>query len=383
MDPVPQTIENPEYRLARRVTLNGAYLDFVLGVIKIVVGWIAHSQALIADGIHSMSDLATDFLVLLAARHGSKEADDRHPYGHNRIETLASVLLAGALALVAIGISWGAIGRLLSDQPLPVPGAIALLVAAMSAVLKEAIYRYTMRAARKLDSNLLKANAWHSRSDALSSLVVIAGVGGALLGFPWADALAAVGVSLMILQVAWSIGHEGVHELIDTGLEEKELVRIRDTVLAIDGVRDMHELRTRRMGSGVLADLHIHVPSAVSVSEGHRIGDEVYKRLKQEFSRLADVVVHVDCEDDTEQRPSSNLPLRHSVEVEVRAAVADVFGDADVLRRLTLHYLGGKLHIELWLTPPDRPDLDLRASALRTRLSAMPNVGTVTLFAEF
>ncbi|KAA3623629.1 MAG: cation transporter [Proteobacteria bacterium] len=379
-----QSTESSDYALTRRVTVNGGILDFALGVLKILVGWIAHSQSLVADGIHSLSDLATDFMVLLAARHGSRAADDMHPYGHDRIETLASVVLATLLAIVAVGIAWSAVARLLSGEPLVVPGILALVVAAFSAILKEGIYHYTIRAARKLNSRLLTANAWHSRSDALSSLVVMAGVGGALLGIEWADAAAAIGVSAMILHVAWSIGHEGVSELIDTGLDEEQRVRIRDTVLGIDGVRDMHELRTRRMGAGVFADLHVHVPSAVSVSEGHRIGDEVYKRLTKRFDHLNDVVVHVDCEDDTEQRPSSNLPLRNEIESTVRQMVNEVYGSKNVFRRLTLHYLGGKIHFELWLTRADdaRIDLDTGSDALRRRLERIANAGSVTLLAE-
>ncbi len=380
------TVEQPanlsNYAIARRVTVNGGIADLLLGAVKIMVGWLAQSQALVADGIHSLSDLATDFLVVLAARHGSREADTHHPYGHDRIETLASVILAGALALVALGITWSAGSRLISGEPIAVPGIIALVVAAGSALVKEGIYHYTIRAARQLDSKLLKANAWHSRSDALSSLVVMAGVGGALIGFTWADAVAAIGVSALILQVAWSIGHDGVRELIDTGLDKEELFKIREVVLSVDGVRDMHELRTRRMGQGVLADLHVHVPSAVSVSEGHRIGDEVYLRLRQKFDYFNDVVVHIDCEDDTEQRPSSGLPLRPAIESRVQALVREVYGSSDVFRRLTLHYLGGKIHIELWLAPTESVDTAQDAGRLRERLETIPDVGSVTLLTE-
>jgi cation diffusion facilitator family transporter len=381
---VQPTSDNADYLLARRVTINGAILDFALGVVKVVVGWLAQSQALIADGIHSLSDLATDFLVVIAARHGSRAADAQHPYGHDRIETVASVVLASLLGIVALGITYSAVERLLSDQPIPVPGFIALVVAAASALLKEGIYHYTIRAARKLKSRLLKANAWHSRTDALSSVVVMVGVGGALIGFPWADAVAAIGVSALILQVAWSIGNEGIRELIDTGLDREELVRIRETVLSVDGVRDMHELRTRRMGSGVLADMHVHVPSAVSVSEGHRIGDEVYIRLRQKFDYLSDVVVHVDCEDDTEQRPSSMLPLRDRIESQVLDMIAQVYGTTDLFRRLTLHYLGGKVHLELWLAPPEGMDIDISegAAKLRSALETIDNVGSITLLTD-
>ena len=159
---------------------------------------------------------------------------------------------------------------------------------------------------------------------------------------------------------------------------------MRDTVLSVDGVRDMHELRTRRMGSGVLADMHVHVPSAVSVSEGHRIGDEVYKRLKNRFDYLSDVVVHVDCEDDTEQRPSSALPLRGEIERQVHHMVEQVFETPDAFRRLTLHYLGGKIHIELWLKDAEgaRTEAAAGAAELRELLETLPDIGSVTLLTE-
>ncbi len=382
--PVTQYEHSPDYRLTFRVTVVGGVFDLILGLIKIVVGLLAHSQALVADGIHSLSDLVSDVMVILAARHAGRDADDRHPYGHDRIETVASVVLAAILAVVALGIGWDSLVRLQSDQAPAVPGILALAVATASALVKEFIYHYTMRAARRLNSKLLAANAWHSRSDALSSLVVMIGLGGALLGYPWADAVAAIVVSGMILQVAWGIGREGVAELIDTGLDDRELAKIRDAVLAVNGVRDMHELRTRRMGSGVLADMHIHVPSAVSVSEGHRIGDEVHARLKRQFSFLSDIVVHVDCEDDTEQRPSSMLPLRDRVEQQVHRQVVECLGSADAYRRLTLHYLGGKLHMELWLRPDAArvDDVDGAIAELRQRLEAIPNSGNVVMLSE-
>ncbi len=373
-----------EYEITRRVTLVGGFIDLVLAIAKILVGVLAYSQALIADGIHSLSDLATDFMVILAARHASADADEDHPYGHDRIETVASVVLAILLGLVAAGICWDSLERLLSSQTQPVPGALALVVATISALLKEGVFHYTMRAARAIKSGLLKANAWHSRSDALSSLVVMAGIGGALMGFAWADAIAAIAVSFMILQVAWSIGKDGISELIDTGLDAEERRKIHESVLSIDGVRDMHELRTRSMGSAVFADLHIHVPSAVSVSEGHRIGDEVFLQLKRNFDYFTDIVVHVDCEDDTEFRPSAGLPLRHLIEPRVQQIVAGTFGANDVFRRLTIHYLGGKLHLELWLDKSATGGTlaEGKTNSLREALCGIDDVGSVTLLTE-
>ena len=235
----------------------GSIVDLLLGVVKIVVGFVSHSQALIADGVHSFSDLATDALVIVAARQAREGPDDEHPYGHGRIQTAATVLLAVSLALVAIGIAWNSISYLWSAEALPHSGYLALLAAAGSAVIKEGMYHYTVRSARRLQSNLLKANAWHHRSDAFSSLVVIAGVGGSIAGFPWADPLAAVVVAAMIIRVAWKIGREGYDELIDTGVSSNLAKRIGEEIRLVDGVAEMHQLRTRKMGSKILSLIHI------------------------------------------------------------------------------------------------------------------------------
>jgi cation diffusion facilitator family transporter len=176
---IPGSLDR-RYREVRKVTLIGAVVDLVLGVVKIVVGYAASSQALIADGVHSLSDLATDFLVLFAAKHSHREADAEHPYGHGRIETVATVALGVALLAVAAGICYEAVARFLETETLPHPGALALVIALLSVASKEAIYQYTVRVARRLRSNMLHANAWHSRTDAISSIVVVIGVGGAM-----------------------------------------------------------------------------------------------------------------------------------------------------------------------------------------------------------
>ncbi|MGD8557525.1 MAG: cation diffusion facilitator family transporter, partial [Chromatiales bacterium] len=185
----PKEQGQARYREMRKVTLIGSVVDLLLGVFKILVGWIASSQSLIADGVHSLSDLATDFVVLYAAKHGSREADEEHPYGHGRIETLATAGLGVALVLVAIGIAWDATSRLFEPERLFQPGIWALVVALLSVVLKEWIYHYTMRVAKRVKSAMLEANAWHSRTDAISSIVVVIGVGGTMLGLDYLDAI--------------------------------------------------------------------------------------------------------------------------------------------------------------------------------------------------
>ena len=336
------------YRETIKVTLVGSVLDLLLGVAKIVVGFIAHSQALIADGIHSLSDLGTDIIVLYAAKHSHQEADEEHPYGHGRIETVATVGLGIALIAVSIGISIDAVGRLFHPDELWVPGIWALVVATISIISKEAIYHYTMRAAKKYRSNMLKANAWHSRSDAISSIVVVIGVGGSMAGLNYLDAIAAVGVALMIAKIGWDLAWHSLRELIDTGLEPERVEAIRSAILAVNGVKTLHILRTRLMGGEALVDVHIQVGPQVSVSEGHQISETVRQEVIREFDEVSDVMVHIDPEDDEMHAVNTGLPLREELLDKLQAAWKDIDA-AQRIDDVTIHYLEGKIDVELLL----------------------------------
>lgn len=334
------------YREAARVTIIGAVLDLVLGIAKLVVGFLAHSQALIADGVHSLSDLATDGMVLYAARHGSREPDTEHPYGHGRFETVATVGLAVALVLVAGGIAWDAAARLFHPDRLLHPGIPALIVAALSIAGKEWIYHYTMRVARRQRSDLLRANAWHSRTDAMSSVIVVVGVAGTMAGLDYLDAIAAVGVALMVAHIGWRLGWNAVKELVDTAVDERQVSELRERIMDVGGVRDLHLLRTRRAGGQVLVDVHVIVDGALSVSEGHHIGDMVRQRLLEEFEGVTDVTVHIDPEDDERHPGSSGLPARSEMVRRIRRQLVGI-DEAGGIERFTLHYLGGKVRVEL------------------------------------
>jgi cation diffusion facilitator family transporter len=338
------------YRVIRKVTLVGSVIDLLLGVIKIIVGISARSQALIADGIHSLSDLATDFLVLFAAKHAHRQADDEHPYGHGRIETVATVILGVSLVIVALGISYDAVRRLLTPELLLHPGWLALLVAVGSVVSKELIYQYTARAARRLRSKMLQANAWHSRSDAISSIIVVIGVLATMAGYPSFDALAAVAVALMIAKIGWDLLWKSVQELIDTALDPDEVEAIRRTIMAVDGVRACHMLRTRHSGSDALVDVHILVDPALSVSEGHQIGEAVLGRLIDTVEVVSDVMVHIDPEDDELASPNSGLPLRNEI-VRRLDKQWQHLGIDERLDKLVLHYLDGRVHVDVFLNP--------------------------------
>jgi cation diffusion facilitator family transporter len=340
------------YREVSRVTLIGAVVDLVLGIIKILVGIFAQSQALIADGVHSLSDLATDFLVLFAAKHSHREADTEHPYGHGRIETVATVALGMALTAVAVGIGWDSVRRLLDPALLLHPGGLALLIAFLSVLSKEAIYQYTARVARRLRSRMLLANAWHSRTDAISSIVVMIGVGGAMAGVSWLDAIAAVAVAVMIAKIGWDLLWKSLKELIDTALESEQVEAIRREILQVSGVRALHMLRTRRSGNDALVDVHILVDPALSVSEGHQIGEYVRTRLLHQIDEVSDVTVHIDPEDDELAPTCMNLPLRDEIlrRLERQWQTLDSKPKID---KVVLHYLGGKVNVDVFLPLAD------------------------------
>ena len=338
---------NPRYLEVRKVTLIGSLVDFLLGVAKILVGWLAHSQALIADGLHSLSDLATDFVVLYAAKHAHREADEDHPYGHGRIETLATVGLGITLIAVAFGIGYDATRRMNEPDLLLAPGMLALAVAFVSVIAKEVIYQYTKKAALKLRSNMLMANAWHSRSDAISSIVVVFGVAGAMMGYSYLDAVAAIAVAVMIAKIGFDLVRASTKELIDTALEPEVVDAIRKEISKVDGVRALHMLRSRRSGADALVDLHVQVDPCISVSEGHQIGDTVRRRLMDRVDEVTDVTVHIDPEDDEQESLSDKLPLRRDLIGALQRQWADI-EDVDA-ENITLHYLRGKLSIDLEL----------------------------------
>lgn len=342
------TESSTRYQEARKITIIGSVVDSVLAFLKIVFGIIDNSQALVADGIHSLSDLATDIMVLLAMKHGSREADEEHPYGHGRIETIATVLLGLALIAVGAGIAQDAITRLFQPERLLNPGWFALGIAVLSVISKEAIYRYTMRAAKKLNSELLKANAWHSRTDAISSIVVIVGIAGSMAGLEYLDAIAAVGVAFLVAKIGWDLSWKSVRELIDTGVDAEYANKIREAINDVTGVQALHMLRTRRMGGDVLVDVHVIVDPKVSVSEGHQIGEKVRALLTGNFAEITDVTVHVDPEDDEANAPSSHLPDRGALLKSLGERWSG-FEESGKIKDVTLHYLDGRMYIEVYL----------------------------------
>ena len=336
------------YRETKKVTIVGAVINLLLSVIKILFGYISQSQSLIADGVHSLSDLISDGMVLLAARHSHREADEEHPYGHGRFETVVTVALGMFLMVVAGGIAIDAVRRIMEPDYLMHPGTMALIVAAISIGANEFLYQYTIHVGKKYKSNMLKANAWHHRSDAISSVIVLLGVGGTMMGFQSLDAIAAIGVALMILKIGWDISVQSVRELVDTALEPETLDAINSSIMDVDGVRQLHSLRTRRMGSDGLVDVHVLVDPKLSVSEGHFIGEKVREKLIDQIDDVSDVTVHVDAEDDEVEAVTEGLPERQEIVKQLERCWSRI-PESKFIDDIVLHYLDGKIHVELTL----------------------------------
>ena len=280
-------------RVASRSTWVSVAVNLCLTIAQVTVGLLAKSQGLVADGIHSLSDLVADFVVLFASHHSKKEADAGHPYGHQRFETAASLVLGLLLLAVGLGMLWSAVRKLEAPETIPQVHIIALYAAGGALLAKELLFRYMLSAARKVKSSMLVANAWHARSDAASSLVVGIGIIGNLAGYPILDPVAALLVGLMIARMGWSFGWSALHDLMDHAVDEQEVQAIRQTLTGTPGVHGIHDVRTRKMGDMIVVDVHLEVDAGKSVAEGHDIAVLARQRVLQHHQVL-NVMTHVD-----------------------------------------------------------------------------------------
>jgi len=316
-------------------------VDAVSFVIKLVVGLMAKSPALIADAMHSLSDLAADIPIILLAKISHQDADDDHPYGHARFETLGTVMLGGLLLAVAVGIAYESAQLLFSDQR-PLPSIAALVTVLIALALKEGLFHYAMHNASKTRSPLLEANAWHSRSDSLSSLVVLVGIVATLLGYPLIEILAAISVAGLIGRMGVKLAWEAIQELVDRGVDPDRQRDYQDTLGSVPGVKDVHMLRTRMMGRDVIVDAHVQVGGYLSVSEGHQINEWALKTLKDRFEEVSDVTLHIDHEDDKQDHKKRPLaPLRPTIEGLLHERGINNYD------RLIIHYRHQRAELEL------------------------------------
>lgn len=372
-------------QLAVRITTIIAIATTFLAILKLIFGYLGHSHALIADGIHSAADLLIDVMVLFAAHYAHQQADQNHPYGHGRIETAATLALALILILAGIGIIINAGEHVWGHKTMPIPSTYVLIIAAISAIINEGLFHYSLRVAKQIKSNLLSANAWHCRSDVAASLVVFFGVTCSILGYPILDAVAAIVVGLMVIKLGAKIAWSSVCELVDMGVDDPTAALIKSTINKVPHVRALHQLRTRTINNQIFLDVHILVAPRLSVSEGHFIGEQVREKLLVDVPNVKDVTLHVDSEDDeiAELRGYfSHLPDRDALLKILKIRWQNLVDDLNE-DNIVLHYLSGKITIELRLpvsllmNKEDRAEL---TRELQEKISDIPEIAKVELF---
>jgi cation diffusion facilitator family transporter len=336
------------HKITQRVTLTGAAVNCVLACLQITFGLLGKSQALLADGFHTLSDLSSDFIVLYASRRASKAADEDHPYGHGRIETLASMLLGAILAMVGVSIGIRGVESIFNPASTN-PEAITIVFACLAIVAKESLYHYTLRAARATHSSLLESNAWHHRSDALSSIVVVIGITAQLFGVAHMDAVAAIVVAGMISWMGFQLGRKALYELIDTSLDTDLVEEVRQAMLADASVVGIHNLRTRSMGGLGYIDAHLEVDSNLTVSEAHYIAHKIEHQVKQQLPKIIDVQIHIDPLDDAiKESVLARLPQRSVIEEDLQRAWEGI-SESEQIVQTKLHYLDKLIEIDLVL----------------------------------
>ena len=292
--------EKQRLREVYKVTIAGSIINVLLLVLKFAAGILGHSAAMIADAIHSLTDFATDVVVLVFVKLGNKPMDKDHDYGHGKYETLATAIIGISLFAVGVMICWSGLVKTyqaLCGEQLQQPGVVALVAAVLSIVMKEWAYQFTVRVGRKFHSEAVVANAWHHRSDALSSIGTMMGIGGAiLLGSHWAvlDPLAAIVVSVFIIKAAWGLVMQSVKELTDASLSEKEEDEILKTASEEEGVGEIHNLRTRRIGNNIAIEMHVRMPGSLSLYAAHERATAIENRLKQKYGAGTHVGIHIE-----------------------------------------------------------------------------------------
>ena len=287
----PETPERNE--AAKRITLVSVLVNVVLSAVQILAGLFSASQGLIADGIHSLSDLMGDFVVLIANQQSKKAADEDHQYGHLRYENAASMVLGLLLLIVSVGMLWAAVLKIQNPEQVAKVHTIALWIALFAIVVKETLFRYMLSIAERIRSSMLIANAWHARSDAASSLVVAIGIGGNLMGYTLLDPIAALVVGIMIGRMGWKFAWDAMSDLMDRAVSPEEYEAIRTTLKGTPGVLGLHDMRTRKVGDLIIVDVHLELDGTLTVLEGHHIASEASDRVMKAHPVL-NVMTHVD-----------------------------------------------------------------------------------------
>jgi len=329
-----------------KVTLVGTASNLLLSIIKLIGGIIGNSAALVADAVHSISDLLTDVIVLITLKIGQKPKDDNHPYGHGKAEPIGTTVIGFFIIAAGLGLAYEA-WDIIQSGVSRTPELLAAGTALISIFIKEWLFRYTRSVGKKSSSSILLANAWHHRSDAISSIAALIGIIGSMVGFPILDPIASVMVSFMIIKVGYELTLGGFRDLMDTALNEKDTQKLQTIIDDIPGVIKSHDLRTRKIGEKILMDVHIQVDSDLTITEGHEIGERVRRQLIKNYPNTQDVLVHVDSYDDSKVELIYNIS-RNDVEI----LLAPILANAErTLKKsqLRVHHLKGGNIVELYL----------------------------------
>ena len=290
-----QVAETEFTRVANRVAFVTIFENVLLALGKLIAGLIGHSSAMISDAVHSASDVFSTIVVLIGVKLSSKESDKEHPYGHERLECVAAIVLAVVLLLTGLGIGYDAIKNILGGnyKELTAPTVLALVAAIISIVAKEAMYWYTRYYAKRIDSSALMADAWHHRSDALSSVGALIGIGGAMLGYPVMDSIASLVIFFFIAKAAYDIFKDAIDKMVDHACDEETEKAIYDAVLEQEEVLGIDMLQTRIIGNKIYVDLEIQLDENYTLKKAHDIAEEVHEHIEQNFPKVKHIMVHV------------------------------------------------------------------------------------------
>ncbi|MEZ3461150.1 MAG: cation diffusion facilitator family transporter [Lachnospiraceae bacterium] len=288
-------MKNDFEKVAMKVSFVSIVANVILSVFKLFAGIFAHSGAMISDAVHSASDVFSTIVVIIGIRISSRKSDKEHPYGHERMECVAAIVLATILAVTGLGIGYGAAGKILSGDyaDIVVPGRLALVAAAASIAVKESMYWYTRFNAKKIDSSALMADAWHHRSDALSSVGALVGIAGARLGFPVCDAAASLCICFFIAKASYDIFKDAVDKMVDKACDEATETELKNCALAQEGVLGVDLLRTRVFGNKIYVDIEIRADGDETLREAHGIAERVHDSIEGNFARVKHIMVHV------------------------------------------------------------------------------------------
>lgn len=292
-------MDNEFRRTAMRVSVISIVLNIFLSLFKLMAGLIAHSGAMISDAIHSASDVFSTFVVMVGVKLSDKTPDKEHPYGHERMECVAAIILSTVLVITGLGLGYSAAVSLISGtfNTAPIPGALAIIAAVVSIAMKEWMYQYTKINAKKIDSGALMADAWHHRSDALSSIGALVGIGAARLGFPAGDAVASLVICVLIVKASYDIFKDAVDKMVDKACDEEYENEIRAFVLKNENVLDIDLLRTRVFGNKVYVDIEIALDGEISLYNAHDIAEQLHDDIEREFPKIKHIMIHTEPKD--------------------------------------------------------------------------------------